>query len=197
MAKKASQPVPESSGNRWQDLLNEMKSSGSGPWFFPKPGKTRFRIVTLNGVSQDEATPSDFMQEVEVVYRGQLKTRFLVRAVILGTSQGEISDRFSNKVVPILLPKVAVTQILSMLAEGEYELFDPIEGHGLTLDKTGEGRNTSYSLMPTSKPIPLDMDEIEDDGISMAELAEQFYHWQSSRGSESSSSQDASEDNGW
>lgn len=199
MATKSSPRIPQKSnknteGNKWANLLDELSTSASGPFFYPKAGKTRFRIVPIQH-GGEEVEPQDFSYEVETTWQGRTKSRFLVRAVILGTDQGEISENFANKILPLVIPKSAFKSIIELLAD-DYELFDPEEGYGLTLNKTGSGKNTDYSILPSKSPHPINLEDYEDSGESMAEWAEQFAINQANRQDSSFSSQSDDDENG-
>lgn len=136
--------------DKWAGLLNQLESSGGGPFFFLKPGKTRIRLAPYPGTE-------DFFTECKTAPSekyGKSKTKFIILAVVFSTGQGELHERWKDKVVPVVIPKTIMKSILNFLAE-EYDLLNPKTGHGLTLVRTGESLNTSYSIMPGMKPQPL------------------------------------------
>jgi len=189
--------MADSQPNPWEDLLDTLSNSGGGQFFFPKKGKTSFRIVPEDWKRGKDARR--FFTQVDNMYRGQPKTKFIIRAVIGATSSGEISELYADKVVPLVIAKSAFTQILQILADGDADLFSLDTGTILNLNKSGEGKETTYVIIPTVKVKLIDFDEIEDASQTLEEWAQAYTERENARAGSSSSdaSQSSNDDLGW
>ena len=133
---------------QWGEILSSLSSSSM--YFRPKEGRTRVRLLLPKGEA-----PTKFYREVQTSYNGKVKPRYLVMALIF---DGEgVSPEMAKTATPMVIAKTVLKGIISLLVEG-YDLFDPEEGHGLTIIRTGQGLNTDYSVMPSQKPIPIPAD---------------------------------------
>lgn len=130
----------------WQKALDEL-GEGGGPFFFLKSPKTNVRLICL------EDDPEKFFAGATTVFKGKPKTKYVVFALILKTQGRELSAKYANKIVPLVLTKTAIKSILSLLSEG-YDLFDPAGGYGITIMKSGAGTDTEYNIMPSPQPVP-------------------------------------------
>lgn len=162
----AAKNKPAVNTNKWQQLLDQMaEKGGNGSVFFPKKGKTRIRLAPIKG------TDDDFFVETKSVYKGKARSKYLLSAMVISTDAGELNERWVNKVVPVLVPGAVLKGILGLLAEG-YDLLSP-EGHGITIVKTGGGLETTYSVMPSQKPMELP-DDVTYPEQSFEEIAEEY-----------------------
>lgn len=147
---------------KWGEILRQLESSSA--WFRPKDGRTRMRLVLPPGES-----PHKFYREVQTSFQGNLKTRFMLMALLFA---GEgVTEEMSAKVTPVIVAKTVLKGILSLLVEG-YDLLGP-EANGITIIRTGQGLNTDYSVMPSKNPIPLP-ENITYFADSFDEAAENF-----------------------
>jgi hypothetical protein len=175
----ASMAAPVDNGNKWQDLLDNLKSGATGPFFFLGDGKTRIRLVP------EPDTDDNFFIETVSIYGGKEKSKFIVLGLVMGSSSKDLDPEEANKVRPIILPKTAIRYILSLLAEG-WDLLSEDAGHGLTITRTGKGRDTGYTVTNSPKAIPVAYDELEYPESSLEELAQEFYARAIERDSEQS-----------
>lgn len=170
---------------KWQALLNEVQSGGAGGnVFFLKSGKTYLRLLPLTP-DQD-----DFWSETKTIYNGKERTRYMVLAQIMKTDQGDLSDRWINRAVPVLVPKQVFTGILNLLAEGFKIIGD--DAFGIIIMKSGRGLSTSYSVMPSQKMVTVNRDDLQFPDETWAELAEGFYQQQLERDNNRNNSTDNS-----
>lgn len=160
----------------WQKALDALASEGSGAFFFLKQPKTQIRLVNL------EQDPEHFFLPVTSIYRGQPKTKYIVFGVVLKTQGKELSEKYQNAIVPIVFNKTTIKGILSLLAEG-YELFDPAEGYGITIMKSGTGLDTDFNLMPSPHAVPMDMTKLKQPEKTLEDFAAEFSNRQQSRAS--------------
>jgi len=125
----------------WDGVLDSL-TTGSSDFIFPKEGRHRLRLV---GVKKQ-----GYYREVPSSYRGREKMKYLVPAVNLGEETEE-----ESKLKYLIVPKTALKMIISLLKEG-YPIFNNgPDGYGITLVRSGAGRDTSYSVLPSRKPFPL------------------------------------------
>src|SRR5512144_231222 len=90
----------------WQKALDELAAGASGPFFFQKAPKAKIRLVNL------EHDPEKFFLPVTSNFRGTAKTKYLVFGVVIATEGQELSEKWRNTIVPIVLTKTAVKAIL-------------------------------------------------------------------------------------
>lgn len=167
-------PPPAQEGNRWSNLLNDLNTAGSGDFFFPKTGRTRLRLIP------EEGTEDQFFTQVDSVYRGQTKTKYILLAIVLGTDQGPLDEKWVNKVVGVVVSKVVLKGIVQLLAE-EYDLLSE-EGHGITIVRSGNGQfDTTYTVLPSQKVVPIP-EEAEMPEMTLEEMAEEFMDFQARKG---------------
>lgn len=150
----------------WQKALDEL-GDGTGPFFFFKSKKTNLRLVCL------EDDPEKFFAAATTMFKGKPKTKYIVFGQVLKTADRELSDKWKGKIVPLVLTKTAVKSIISLLAEG-YELFDPANGYGVTLMKSGAGTDTEYTIMPSPSPVALDLSKLEMPEKSLIDYADEL-----------------------
>ena len=153
------------SQNEWQEMLDNLSTGESGPFWFIKEGKTRVRLIPEEGSER-------FYAETTRVFRGKERVRFVVLGVVMGVSTRELADEWKNRVTPVIMTKTCVKGILALLAEG-YDLLSP-DGHGVTIVRSGKGLDTSYTVLPSPKPIPIPDDVVEAES-SLEEYSQLFY----------------------
>lgn len=138
--------------NKWQSLLNQVSTAGAGgPFFYPKAGKTRIRLVS----DPKGDDPDEFFRETVSLRYGKPKTKYVFLGEVLATDNGELGDRYSARVVPIVVSKTVIKSILGLLVEGYVLLSDTEDdedAHGITIIRSGTGLDTSYTVMPSRKP---------------------------------------------
>ena len=149
----------------WENVLNNLGSEGSGPFFFLKSSKTRIRILCF------EDNVEQFFAMGTTVFQGKPKQKAIFFGTVISTEGRELSEKWANKIYPIVVTKTALKGILSILAEG-YELFDPANGYGITILKSGKGTDTEYNVMPSPNPVPIDIEGMDMPEMSLVEYAE-------------------------
>lgn len=155
--KKSSKKSDDDEDPDWEEILNQLNQGGD--IFFVKDGRTQLRLVP-----EDPSNKKSFFHETSRLYRGQRRTKYLIRAFLPKLDPPGI------KAVPV--GPTVLKSILGLLAEG-YELLDPEEGHGITIVRRGSGLDTSYNVMPSPKPVPMP-EEFVDLETSLEEIAEQL-----------------------
>jgi hypothetical protein len=178
--------MPGVSAVNWDQILNTMNESSSGPFFFV----TRIRLLCL------EDSLEHFFAPATTYFKGKPKTKFVVFGTVLssdGGSKGPLSDQWKNKLVPIVITKTTLTGILAILAEG-YELFDPETGHGINIMRSGTGTDTDYNVNPSPQPVALDLDSMEQPEKSLVEFAEALSERSAQRNGGSAGSEEAPEE---
>lgn len=161
----------------WQKALDEL-GDGSGPFFFFKASKTNVRLVCF------EENPEHFFAAATTVFKGKPKSKYVVFGQVLKTQGRDLSEKWINKIVPLVITKTALKSIISLLAEG-YELFDPAQGFGITLMKSGSGTDTEYNVMPSPQVVPLNLDELTRPEKSLIEYADELTNNSSRQGNNS------------
>lgn len=177
MTPKTPQNNPPKAAPNWQKALDEL-GDGSGPFFFLKSPKTNVRLVCL------EEDPEKFFAGATTVFKGKPKTKYVVFAMILKTQGRELAEKWKNKVIPLVLTKTAIKSILSLLSEG-YDLFEPENGFGITIMKSGAGTDTEYNIMPSPQAVPIPADVIMPEK-SLIEYADDLTNNSASRSEKSS-----------
>lgn len=157
---------PQNDENRWQKMLDDLPSGQGGPFFFLQQGKTKIKIVPVEGTE-------DFFAESRAIFQGKEKTKYVMLGLVAGATGREIPQEDINRVQPIIIPKTVLRNILTLLAEG-YDLLSADEGHGITIVKSGEGKNTTYSVLPSPKPVQTST-ALNYPDESLEELANMFY----------------------
>lgn len=181
VAKK--QPTSKSGPTNWDDLLETMNSSSSGPFFFVKAPRTRIRLACF---SDDQR---EFYAEATTVFKGREKSKFVVFGVVLSTEghgAKPLGDQWKEKVIPIVITKTTLKGIISLLAEG-YELFSPKEGYGITINKSGTGTDTDYNVNPSPNPVPCNFAKMEQPEKTLQDYAEELTARSQQRGEKGSS----------
>lgn len=156
--------------DKWSQVLDSLKTGG--PFVFPKEGKTRIRLV----LPKDEDELS-FYREVVNSYG---RSRYLVLAIVPDSPDPDV-------IKPVVLPKTVLTGIISALSEG-YDLLGE-EAHGLTINRSGSGFNSEYSVLPSNKAHILS-DDVKWPDQDLDELAEEFTKSAAKRKTRQSSSED-------
>ena len=126
----------------WGEVLENLASGGSSAFIFPKGGRTKVRL--LRRPDQDPFTT------ITSEYQGREKEKYVILAINMADTESE-----ELTVKGLVLPKTAFRSVVTLLNEG-YELFSPSEGSGLTIIRSGAGLDTSYSILPSQKPVAID-----------------------------------------
>jgi hypothetical protein len=153
------------SAEYWQKVLDGIGEEGQ--FMFLKKAKTRIRLVM-----PDKGSRKPF-RTVTSIYRGKPRTKYMMLAVDMDADEG-------FQVRGMVAGKRAYKAIVSFLAEG-YDLFNPTKGYGLTLIKTGTGPDTSYTAIPSHKPVPLPDEILNADLPDLDKVASEFDKWQVER----------------
>jgi len=134
----------------WAGKLNELETT-NGIYVFPLKGSTKVRILL-----SPECAPENFYTPVLRMYKGQGSTKFMLPVIVL-----DENNTWSEDVKYLVLPKTALQGILTILAGGEYDLLHPVNGHGITIVRTGEMLLTKYNVLPSKSPVPVKYDFYE------------------------------------
>lgn len=156
--------------NQWQNLLDQMNSSGN--FYRLKEGKTRLRLIAPQ--ERVDQKPVIFFEEVQSTFRGRTKTKYMILCLVLEGKGAK--PEMATTVTPVIVTKTVIKGILGLLAEG-YDLFDPTEGYGFSINRTGSGLETDYSVLASRKPVPLDADSIVLPQKTITELAADYMAW--------------------
>lgn len=128
----------------WKGVFENL-GQGNSNFIFPKGGKTNVRLI--------RKSDAPFYVEVPSFYKGRERTKYLIMAWNPAAKDESTGEKI-YEVRGLIIPKTAFKAIAAHLAEG-YEFFHPLQGHGITLVRSGEGRDTSYTVIPSAKPVPL------------------------------------------
>lgn len=128
----------------WQGVFSNLGSGSAGNFVFPKGGKTQVRLLNKHG------TP--FYIEVPSYFRGKERVKYIFP--VWDPTKKDEEGEPDYTIRGLVVPKTAFKAIVAYLAEG-YEFFHPLKGHGITLARSGEGRDTAYSVIPSAKPVVL------------------------------------------
>lgn len=173
----AETPKSVVSANQWQNLLEQLNQKG-GDLLFLKPGKTRVKLLL-----QENQDPQNFFEQTTRFWQGQPRTRYLVWCTVMPDPKSKEENPNAGQARALLLNKTTLSDIIQLLAEG-YDLFDQEEGHGLVINKVGEKLETSYTVMPSQRPVVVKNEDLEwptmkteEDGEvekTLADIAEEF-----------------------
>lgn len=156
MAKKKKAGKGDEGGTDfWNSVLQDLDAGGGG-YIFPKAGRTRVRLIH----NPDEGY-------VEEVINRYGRSRYMILAVR--------ADDEAEEVRGLLATKTVWKSIVQLLAEG-YDFWDPEEGYGVTIIRTGTGlQDTTYTVIPSKSPVPLPdsiLAMVEDETLpSLEEIA--------------------------
>lgn len=173
MARKKTAP-PVGSTQYWENLLDQLNTKGGTGFIFPKAGRTRVRLVKL---PKEEA----FHSSCESEYQGNVRTKYMIAAFSLDQNADELDEGIRG----LLVPKTVWSGIVGLLANG-YDLWDPVEGHGLTIIRQGTGFDTNYSVIPSPKPVSLTDEQktmLEEEERTLADLVEDYQEMNTSQSS--------------
>lgn len=129
----------------WSGLLDRLQQGGSNSFLFAKNPKNRYRLLHLDG--------EPFFVEVKSDFRGKVKVKYMLLALDMAA---ELDERIPKG---LIIAKTPFKAIVALLSEG-YDLFSE-NGYGVTILKSGTGLDTSYSVMPSPKAIPVDPDLLD------------------------------------
>lgn len=154
--------------NRWHKLLDNLSTSVT--FLRPKEGRTRLKLYWADP-SADEV----FYRDVQSIYRGHEKTRYMILAVPFDGPG--VTEDMKSKVVPMIVNKTILKALLSLLSEG-YDLFSSAEGHGISINRTGTGLDSDYQVVASAKPQAFPED-LEIPTKSIDQFAAEFELWAS------------------
>ena len=147
----------------WEETLKEVEASERGRYLFPEVGQTRVRLLV-----SPERIATMFYHPVVTTYFDKARTRFMFPVLVADSDWN-----YQLEVKYAVMPKTVLKEILTILVGAEYELFHPSLGHGITINRTGEGLRTKYSVIPSREPVPIDYDQLEFEGI-LSDIAQEF-----------------------
>lgn len=122
--------------SNWDTYKDKMPPAGSGDILKLEDGKAvKLRVFGEPFVYQSE-------------YKGNLSTRFALRVYNQGTESAQI----------LMIPKTAFGMIMDLATNEEWG--DP-EQYDISITRTGEGRDTEYSVVPSpnKKELPKEAKE--------------------------------------
>ena len=103
-----------------------------------------------------EREAEDFYQPVLRMFKTNSKTQYMTPVLVqdeAGTWPLEVKYLCMNKTV--------CQGVLNILATGEYDLLHPEAGHAVHINRTGEGFDTKYSVLPSKDSIKVDYSLLE------------------------------------
>lgn len=137
----------------WSELSKELEAKeGGGIFLFIKGGRTKVRLVPLKGTENDER-PS-FWTDTVGAWNGQPNKRRIILGIVAETPGRTILNEDKNKVIPIVVAPTVLTQIVKVLDVG-FDLFGATTGHAIAIERTGEGRGTTYRVDASPHAIAL------------------------------------------
>lgn len=146
------------SADVWGEILSSLE--GTRDFIFCKGAKTRVRLI---GLGND---PRQYYREVPSTFRNRTRSKYIV----LGFNVQKDAEE-SPSLKAIVLPKTALKAIGGLQQEG-YELFKQ-DGRGCTIIKTGSEQQTSYTVSPSPKTVPIPADILAE---AEAKGLDYFYH---------------------
>jgi hypothetical protein len=153
----------------WQNLVQKM-GGGESDFLFPQVGRTRVRLVWADA-------DSDPIRAVNSSFQNRVKTKYVL--------WGYSPDDEESKLKIVVVPKTVGTGILALLAEG-YDLFDPAEGHGISIIRSGSGLDTQYNVMPSPKPVPLPPEIVTQiEGRTLDQASQRYEEFNANRAARS------------
>lgn len=158
-------------------LAKELEEGKGGPVRFLKAGDNKIRLIL-----EPKTSPVDFAVETYSLYQGRKSKKYLMFGMIFQSGDTVAEDDEKLVVRPILVPKKVYQSIVNTAAKG-YDLFSPEEGLGIIITKTGSGLQTGYEVLPSPKPIPVDLKAIKPPEKSLLEYAKEFANFQENRSS--------------
>lgn len=162
---KTAVPQEEQDSRYWSGVLDNLTSPGAfGPFAFLKKGRTRIRITPLPGTN-----PPQFFTECYRTWKGQQRRRFMILGCIIA-DDGTVD----TTVKAVIVPKTVLRGILELLAAGDFDLLSPETGHGLSITKTGSGLETGYTVVPSPKQVPIDLNDLTFPQDSLPALADKL-----------------------
>lgn len=158
----APSPAPPRGGVDFAALLDQLKASSLSDFIFLKEGRTKVRLLV-----KDEL----YYLPVASEYKGRQKTKYAILAVL----QGE------DVIKALIAPKTVLTAILNLEVEG-FPVFDPEEGHGVVIKRSGSGFDTDYSVTASPKMVEVS-DEVIDklDGVTLHDMVAKYERYQATR----------------
>ena len=162
--KMTTNDIFEVAKEQWQEELQDMERQERGRYLFPEKGETRLRLL----VSPEINVITSFYAQVITTYFEKARTRYMIPVLA-----ADDTGTYYYEVKYAVVAKTVLKEILSILAGGEYDLFHPETGHAVTINRTGEGLSTRYSVIPSKDPVPIDYDQIEFEGC-LGDIADEF-----------------------
>ena len=123
--------------------LEEIEADTEGVYLFPQAGKTKVKLLLA-----PERIMSTFYEPVLRSWQGKERLQYMMPVVI--------ND---NNVKIMVVAKTVHKGIIQLLANG-WDLFDPDLGHGIVIDRTGEGIYTRYTVTTTPNPVAIDYESL-------------------------------------
>ena len=137
--------------NVWEAKLTEIESDLDGKYIFPKKGKTNIRFLLGPNL-----LPQQFYHPVVTEFDGKAKTRFMAPCIVLLPD-----NTWSKDIKFVVFGKMVLKDIITILAGGDYDLLHPEYGHGVCINRAGDGRQTKYQVIPSKDPVKIDPDYYE------------------------------------
>jgi hypothetical protein len=134
--------------NFWSQLASNVQGNGDNSDIgLLKESKTVLKIVAEEGVKerQDTSWFRDFYQYFNDNPKPSKK--YMVHAVCLREGDKE-GDR---KVKPWVLNASSFAQLISLIADPDFDVLSPAEGTPVSISKSGQGMNTKYNIQAVSK----------------------------------------------
>lgn len=126
----------------YASLAEELDRKASREFLFLKEGNTKVKILPDPG-----GTPKFFEEVLRPGWQGAApKIKYAFRVV-------NIENKDNAKEQVIIVGKTVFKTLIGFLSEG-YDLLSP-GGNAVSITKSGAGLDTSYSVIPSPKPVPL------------------------------------------
>ena len=136
---------------QWEANLNALKATEGGLYVFPQGGQTKVRMLL-----SPEREIEDFYQPVLRMFKNNSTTRFMIPVLVI-----DDSGNINNEIRYLVTAKTVIKAILTILSGGEYDLLHPENGHSIVINRTGEGLNTEYSVLPSKAPVAVDYEVLD------------------------------------
>ena len=137
--------------NAFEEKLEAVKREMGGKYLYPQDGTTKVRMLLEPG-----RNPEDFFQLVLRQYQGKNHKKYMIPVYALGdNNEWDVEVRY------FVVPVTVIKGMLEIMADGEYDLLDPKEGHAVAVKRRGQGFDTEYTVIPSKDPVEIQPDLIE------------------------------------
>jgi hypothetical protein len=146
--------------NQYDEVAKQYGVGGGGDWFNLKEGENKIRLLTEFETYGEHYNPSAKKYTVCIgKEKGCLGCKNGIPITV--RSLGWVIDRTDGKVKLFKMPYTVFKAIGLLQTDDDYK-FDLLPEYDLKINRTGTGKETEYSVLPTPKITALTGDELEE-----------------------------------